>query len=178
MDSQALERAKEHFAGLIQEQLTRIERMKTEEEWVDYADLRPVIIGVCGGDGIGPYISREAQRVLEFLLAQQIDGGRIAFRIIEGLTIENRAAQNKAIPDDVLEQIKQCHVILKGPTTTPRRGDPGPNIESANVAMRRALDLFANVRPVRVLFQIHRQGKALLKIAPDDDGAVGFQQYG
>jgi isocitrate dehydrogenase (NAD+) len=41
-------------------------------------------------------------------------------------------------------------VILKGPTTTPRKGDPWPNIESANVAMRRALDLFANVRPVTV----------------------------
>jgi isocitrate dehydrogenase (NAD+) len=153
MDSQALERAKEHFAGLVQEQLARIERMKQEEEWVDYARLNPIIIGVCGGDGIGPYISREAQRVLEFLLAQEIDGGRVTFRTIEGLTIENRAAQNKAIPDDVLEQIKQCHVILKGPTTTPRRGDPWPNIESANVAMRRALDLFANVRPVRVLYQ-------------------------
>jgi len=153
MDSQAIEKAKEHFAGLIQDQLSRIERMKKEEEWVDYAGLSPIIIGVCGGDGIGPYISREAQRTLEFLLAQEIDGGRIAFRTIEGLTIENRAAQNKAIPEDVLEQIKQCHVILKGPTTTPRRGDPWPNIESANVAMRRALDLFANVRPVRVLFQ-------------------------
>ena len=149
MDSQALERAKEHFAGLVQEQLARIERMKKEEEWVDYARLNPIIIGVCGGDGIGPYISREAQRVLEFLLAQELDGGRVTFRVIEGLTIENRAAQNRAIPDDVLEQIKQCHVILKGPTTTPRRGDPWPNIESANVAMRRALDLFANVRPVR-----------------------------
>jgi len=149
MDSQALERAKEHFAGLVQEQLARIERMKKEEEWVDYARLNPIIIGVCGGDGIGPYISREAQRVLEFLLAQELDGGRVTFRVIEGLTIENRAAQNRAIPDDVLEQIKQCHVILKGPTTTPRRGDPWPNIESANVTMRRALDLFANVRPVR-----------------------------
>ena len=153
MDSQALERAKEHFAGLIQEQLARIERMKKEEEWVDYAASTPIIIGVCGGDGIGPYISREAQRVLEFLLAREIESGKVTFRIIEGLTIENRAAQNKAIPDDVLEQIKQCHVILKGPTTTPRRGDPWPNIESANVAMRRDLDLFANVRPVRVPYQ-------------------------
>jgi len=149
MDSQALERAKEHFAGLIQEQLARIERMKKEEDWVDYTRLKPIIIGVCGGDGIGPYISREAQRVLEFLLKPDIASARVALRVIEGLTIENRAAQNRAIPDDVLEQIKQCHVILKGPTTTPRRGDPWPNIESANVAMRRALDLFANVRPVR-----------------------------
>jgi isocitrate dehydrogenase (NAD+) len=87
------------------------------------------------------------------MLARETESGKVTFRTIEGLTIENRAAQNKAIPDDVLEQIKRCHVILKGPTTTPRLGDPWPNIESANVAMRRTLDLFANVRPVRVLFQ-------------------------
>ena len=54
------------------------------------------------------------------------------------------------IPDDVLEEIKSCHVILKGPTTTPQSGGIWPNIESANVAMRRYLDLFANVRPVRM----------------------------
>ncbi|HHU63965.1 MAG TPA: isocitrate/isopropylmalate dehydrogenase family protein, partial [Clostridiales bacterium] len=72
------------------------------------------------------------------------------FKVIEGLTIENRAKHKKAIPDDVLEEIKGCHVILKGPTTTPRAGDKWPNIESANVAMRRELDLFANVRPVKV----------------------------
>ena len=69
---------------------------------------------------------------------------------LDGLTIENRAAQHKAIPDDVLAELKKCHVILKGPTTTPRAGDPWPNVESANVAMRKELDLFANVRPVKV----------------------------
>ncbi|MBQ2755845.1 MAG: isocitrate/isopropylmalate dehydrogenase family protein, partial [Oscillospiraceae bacterium] len=72
------------------------------------------------------------------------------FKMIDGLTIENRVAANKAIPDDVLAEIKSCHVILKGPTTTPKAGDPWPNIESANVAMRKELDLFANVRPVKV----------------------------
>ena len=56
----------------------------------------------------------------------------------------------QSIPDDVLEEIKACHVTLKGPTHTPEQGDGWPNIESANVSMRKALDLFANVRPVRV----------------------------
>ena len=69
---------------------------------------------------------------------------------IKGLTIENRAAHNAAIPEDVLVELKSCDVILKGPTTTPQKGDAWPNIESANVAMRRALDLFACVRPIRV----------------------------
>jgi isocitrate dehydrogenase (NAD+) len=150
MDRQAVERAKEHFAALVEEQLQRVERMKSDDGWIDYSTIRPLIIGVCGGDGIGPYISRESHRVLEFLLEPEAKKGDIVFRVIDGLTIENRAAQLKAIPDDVLEELKRCHVILKGPTTTPRAGDPWPNIESANVAMRRALDLFANVRPVRI----------------------------
>jgi isocitrate dehydrogenase (NAD+) len=150
MDTKAVERAKEHFAALVEEQLRRVEAMKADNGWVDYTTIRPLIIGVCGGDGIGPYISRESQRVLEFILEPEAKNGDIIFRVIDGLTIENRAAQLKAIPDDVLAELKECHVILKGPTTTPRAGDPWPNIESANVAMRRALDLFANVRPVRI----------------------------
>ncbi|MGD0205920.1 MAG: isocitrate/isopropylmalate family dehydrogenase, partial [Dehalococcoidia bacterium] len=150
MDRQVLERAEEHFAGLLQEQLERIERMKKDEGWVDYEKVKSIVIGVCWGDGIGPYICRQAQRVLEFLLKPELESGKVVFKTIEGLTIENRAKHNKAIPDDVLAELKQCHVILKGPTTTPRKGDPWPNIESANVAMRRALDLFANVRPVKV----------------------------
>lgn len=84
------------------------------------------------------------------MLADEVKAGKVEFKVIDGLTIENRAAQNKAIPDDVLEELKSCHVILKGPTTTPRKGDKWPNIESANVAMRKELDLFANVRPVKV----------------------------
>ena len=83
-------------------------------------------------------------------MADQVKAGKVKFKVIEGLTIENRAKHKKAIPDDVLEEIKGCHVILKGPTTTPRAGDKWPNIESANVAMRRELDLFGNVRPVKV----------------------------
>ncbi len=146
----AIARAKEHFAELVRGQLRRVEQMKRDQEWTDYASLRPIIIGVCGGDGIGPYITAQAQRVLESLLAGELSEGKVAFREIAGLTIENRARAGKAIPDDVLAEIKQCHVILKGPTTTPRAGDPWPNIESANVAMRKELDLFANVRPVRV----------------------------
>ena len=102
------------------------------------------------GDGIGPVITKESARVLEYLLDDKVKAGKIEFKVIDGLTIENRVKANKAIPDDVLEELKSCHVILKGPTTTPQAGDPWPNIESANVAMRKALDLFANLRPVKV----------------------------
>jgi len=150
MDSAAIERAKEYFGTIVEEQLKRVEEMKKAQDWIDYSQVKPIIIGIIGGDGIGPYIAAEARRVLEFVLKEEVESGKVKMRDIEGLTIENRSAQNKSIPDDVLEEIKKCHVTLKGPTTTPRKGDPWPNIESCNVSMRRYLDLFANVRPVKV----------------------------
>lgn len=145
-----MEKAKQHFTTLVTEQLERVERMKHAEDWIDYSKLKPIIIGVCWGDGIGPIISQDTQRILAFLLEDELKSGKIEFKTIDGLTIENRAKHKKAIPDDVLEELKKCHVILKAPTTTPEKGDQWPNIESANVAMRRELDLFANVRPVKV----------------------------
>ncbi|MDD4957137.1 MAG: isocitrate/isopropylmalate family dehydrogenase [Candidatus Omnitrophica bacterium] len=145
-----LDIAKERFGVLLEEQLARVEEMKKNAGWVEYKELKPILIGVCWGDGIGRIISKHAQRVLEHMLEEDCRKGNIEFRQIEGLTIENRAECRKAIPDDVLAEIKSCHVILKGPTTTPQAGDEWPNIESANVAMRRELDLFANVRPVKI----------------------------
>ncbi|HVO78347.1 MAG TPA: isocitrate/isopropylmalate family dehydrogenase [Methanomassiliicoccales archaeon] len=146
----AVTAAREHFGKLVEEQLARVERMKGSQDWVDYSKKRRIVIGVVGGDGIGPYISRHARRVLEFLLAEEIREGKVELRDIEELTLENRLKAMKPIPDGVLAQLKACDVILKGPTTTPKKGDGMPNIESANVAMRRELDLFANVRPVRI----------------------------
>lgn len=145
-----IQAAAEKFAAVLDEQKKRIAKMKEEKDFVDYKKLDKIVIGVCGGDGIGPAITHEAHRILEFLLSDETKKGKVEFKVINGLTIENRVKANKAIPEDVLEELKQCHVILKGPTTTPRAGDPWPNIESANVAMRKELDLFANVRPVKV----------------------------
>ena len=138
------------FEAIVQQQLARVERMKQDTGFLDHAALDPIIIGIIGGDGIGPAITAQAARVLEELLADEIRRGKVELRLIDGLTIENRSACGKAIPDDVLAEIKKCHVLLKGPTTTPRKGDKWGNIESANVAMRKELDLFANVRPVKV----------------------------
>ncbi len=150
MSKELIEAAQQKFGAVLEEQLKRVEAMKKGVERVDYASLRPIIIGVCPGDGIGEIISKHAQHVLEYVLKDETADGKITFKDIAGLTIENRVKHNQAIPADVLSAIKSCHVILKGPTTTPQAGDPWPNIESANVAMRRALDLFANVRPVKI----------------------------
>ena len=145
-----LEEACAKFRKILEGQLTRIEDMKAQGDFTDYASLDTIKIGVCGGDGIGPIISKEAARVLKFMLADLVECGKVSFTDIDGLTIENRIAKGKAIPDDVLAELKACDIILKGPTTTPQKGSGMPNIESANVAMRKALDLFANIRPVKV----------------------------
>ncbi len=142
--------ATEKFEKLLRGQLERVERINASREMLDFSTLDKIVVGVCGGDGIGPVITASASSVLQYLLADEISKGKVVIKNIEGLTIENRAAQNKAIPDDVMQELYTCNVILKGPTTTPRAGDPWPNIESANVAMRKNLDLFANVRPISV----------------------------
>lgn len=176
----------EHFEGLVTEQKARVAKLKEEKDFINYAELDKIIIGVVGGDGIGPVITAQAQRVLEYLLAAEVDKGKVEFRVIEGLTIEKRAEVNQAIPSDVLAEIKKCHVILKGPTTTPRAGDPWPNIESANVAMRKELDLFANVRPVKVpeegidwtFFRENTEGAYVLGskgVNIDEDIAIDFK---
>jgi isocitrate dehydrogenase (NAD+) len=140
----------EQFERIVASQLARIEKMKEASDFIDYQGLDTIIIGIIGGDGIGPAITANAHKVLTTLLADEVAKGKVEFRIIDGLTIEKRAAAGKAIPDDVLAEIKKCHVLLKGPTTTPRKGDAWANVESANVAMRKELDLFANVRPVKI----------------------------
>ena len=140
----------EQFQKIVEQQLARVEKMKQDTEFLDYKSLDRIIVGIIGGDGIGPAITANARHVLAELLKEEIASGKVELRDIDGLTIENRAACGKAIPEDVLEEIKKCHVLLKGPTTTPRKGDKWGNIESANVAMRKELDLFANVRPVKV----------------------------
>ncbi|MFW9938648.1 MAG: isocitrate/isopropylmalate family dehydrogenase [Candidatus Thorarchaeota archaeon] len=181
-----IQKAKEHFGKLVKEQLERVERMKQAEDWVDYSKVKPIIIGVAGGDGIGPEITKHARLIMEFLLKEEIENRLVEIRDIEGLTIENRAKHMKAIPDDVLDQLKKCHVILKGPTHTPRKGDGWPNIESANVTMRRELDLFANVRPVKVpelgidwmFFRENTEGAYVLGskgINVTDDLAIDFK---
>ncbi len=186
MDNTITERAKAHFNEIVVEQLDRVERMKEPVEWMDFSQVKPIIIGILGGDGIGPFIAAESRKIMEFLLKEEIETGKIEIRDIEGLTIENRSAHNKSIPDDVLEEIKKCHVTLKGPTTTPRKGDSWPNLESCNVAMRRYLDLFANVRPVRVpklgidwmFFRENTEGAYIMGsrgIQVTDDLAIDFK---
>ena len=140
----------EHFAKIVEDQLARVEAMKNARGAQDFAAKEKIIIGTIDGDGIGPIIMDSCRQILEKLLAEELRSGRIELRKIEGLTIENRIAKMETVPAEVLEQIRQCDLLLKGPTTTPGKGDGRPNLESANVTLRRELDLFANVRPVSI----------------------------
>ena len=140
-----IERAVLHFRALLEEQIKRVERMESASANAQTTKTKTVV-GIVGGDGIGPIIVKEAARVLKALLADEISAGTLELRPIEGLTIENRLARGEAVPAEALEAIKGCDVLLKGPTATPKGG----TLESANVTLRRALDLYANVRPVRI----------------------------
>ncbi|MBE6959446.1 MAG: isocitrate/isopropylmalate dehydrogenase family protein [Ruminococcaceae bacterium] len=139
-----LELACASFRTLMEQQLHRIENMSADK--VDFTTKKTVTIGLVDGDGIGPIIMSHAVKVLEKLLADEIAAGSVVLKRIEGLTIENRLAKNQPVPSDVLAEIKTCDVLLKGPTTTPMGG----KMESANVTLRRELDLYANVRPVAI----------------------------
>ena len=138
--------AARHFEELLRQQLARQARLAESAEAKDFSRAGKIVIGLVDGDGIGPIIMREARRAAEKLLRDEIGSGRVELRDISGLTIENRMACGTSVPAEVLGQIKACDVLLKGPTTTPKGG----TMESANVTLRRELDLYANVRPVCV----------------------------
>ena len=139
-----LDLACQHFRKLLEEQQERLANMNAGK--VDYAAKKVVTVGIIDGDGIGPLIMKQALRVLENLLADELGAGSIVLKRIQGLTIENRLRLGCSVPEDVLAAIRSCDVLLKGPTTTPKGG----KMESANVTLRRELDLYANVRPVAI----------------------------
>lgn len=145
-----IRRAGERFGELIREEMERIERMKEGGQVTDFSSLDPIVIGILPGDGIGPIIMKQTIRVLKELIRDELQSGRIRLQEIEGMTIENRTAKMESLPEDVFEEIKKCHVLLKGPMVTPREGEGLPNLVSANSLLRRRLDLFAAVRPIRI----------------------------
>lgn len=139
------------FEAMLREQVVRNERIHGEREsGGTSSDVRrgTIRIGTCAGDGIGPVIMKEAQRVLDVLLKEGLQNGSIELVDIDGFTLENRLSTGQTVPESVMEQMRKCDVLLKGPTTTPNAAMKTKNLESANVYLRKAFDLFANVRPV------------------------------
>lgn len=89
------------------------------------------------GDGIGPEVTTAAQRVLEAA------GADIEWEVVEA-GAEAAEKYGTPLPENVLESIRRNKVALKGPVTTPI----GKGFRSINVALRKELNLFANVRPI------------------------------
>ena len=182
----AISQAQEKFGELIQSEFERIERMKQDTEVKDFSKLDKIVVGILPGDGIGPIIMEQAVRVIKALIPDEIASGKVELRHIEGMTIENRAAKLQSLPDDVFEEIKKCYVIIKGPMVTPRAGEPWPNLVSANSLLRRGLELFAAVRPIRIpdkgidwtFFRENIEGEYIWGnkgIQVDEDLAVDFK---
>lgn len=182
----AISQAQEKFGELIQSEFERIERMKQDTEVKDFSKLDNIVVGILPGDGIGPIIMEQAVRVIKALIPDEIASGKVELRHIEGMTIENRAAKLQSLPDDVFEEIKKCDVIIKGPMVTPRAGEPWPNLVSANSLLRRGLELFAAVRPIRIpdkgidwtFFRENIEGEYIWGnkgIQVDEDLAVDFK---
>lgn len=152
MDDRKLEiyQAKEAFGKLIEEEFVRIDKMKRAQKAIDFKKEEKIVIGILPGDGIGPIIMEQALRVLNELAGEEIAAGKIEVRHIDGLTIENRVAKNESLPEEVFEEIEKCPILIKGPMTTPRAGDGLPNLVSVNSLLRRRLELFAAVRPIKM----------------------------
>ena len=142
--------AQEKFGALVENESARIERMKASQEVTDFSSKEKIVVGILPGDGVGPILMKQALRVLNELAGDEIQSGKIEIREIEGMTIENRVAKLESLPKEIIPEIKACDVLVKGPMVTPRAGDGLPNLVSANSLLRRELELFAAVRPIKI----------------------------
>ncbi|MDQ2904159.1 MAG: isocitrate/isopropylmalate dehydrogenase family protein [Ktedonobacteraceae bacterium] len=98
----------------------------------------PHAVTLIPGDGTGPEITKATRRVLE------ATGVEFCWEVHQaGLEVLEK--QGTILPDEVIESIKRTKVALKGPITTPI----GKGARSANVALRKKLDLYANLRPAK-----------------------------
>lgn len=178
--------AQEKFGALVENESARIERMKASSEVTDFSDKEKIVIGILPGDGVGPILMKQALRVLNELTGEEIKNGKIEIREIEGMTIENRVAKLESLPADIIPEIKSCDVLVKGPMVTPRAGDGLPNLVSANSLLRRELELFAAVRPIKIpdknidwtFFRENIEGEYIWGdkgIQVDEDLAVDFK---
>lgn len=181
-----IQEAQAKFGQLIENESIRIEKMKESSVPVDYSKKEQIIVGILPGDGVGPILMEQALKVLKELVKNEVESGRIVLKEIEGMTIENRAARLESLPPEVLREAKKCDVLLKGPMVTPRAGDGLPNLVSANSLLRRELELFAAVRPIKIkdkdidwtFFRENIEGEYIWGdkgIQVDEDLAVDFK---
>ncbi len=103
------------------------------------------IVAFFKGDGIGPEIVDSAIKIVDAAVSKAYGGKR---KITWWQVAAGEEAQKECgvlLPDATLEAFKRARINLKGPLTTP----VGSGFRSLNVAIRIALDLYANIRPVK-----------------------------
>lgn len=105
------------------------------------------IIPFIEGDGIGVDVTPAMQRVVDAAVAKAYGGARKIswMEIYTGEKSTRVYGENTWLPEETLEVIRDYHVAIKGPLTTP----VGGGIRSLNVALRQELDLYVCLRPVR-----------------------------
>jgi isocitrate dehydrogenase len=124
------------------------------------------IIPIIYGDGIGIDVAPAAQTVLE--AAANATGRDIAWmRVYAGEHANDQYGEGEHLPDETVEAFEQFHVGIKGPLTTP----VGAGFRSLNVALRKELDLFANVRPT-----YHLDGVPSPVKSPEQMDMVSFRE--
>ena len=114
-------------------------------------------ITLIAGDGIGPEVSEAVLRILK------VAGVAIEWDAHEAgvLAFERHGT---ALPLELLDSVRKNKVALKGPVTTPI----GEGFTSVNVGLRKALDLYANLRPVWTSAGVH---VALLRASTSSSSA-------
>jgi isocitrate dehydrogenase len=125
------------------------------------------IVPFIEGDGIGPDIWKATRAVLDAAVEKAYDGRRqIAWEeVLAGEKAFNATGQ--WLPKATLDAIRNYHVAIKGPLTTP----VGGGIRSVNVQLRQVLDLYACVRPVR-----HIEGIPSPVVKPENVDMVVFRE--
>lgn len=179
MDSVIKRNVSDAFSNIVEEEKNREDQLSNQE----IPKLKTNTIGILPGDGIGPRLIHQAKRVLDYLMADEINEGKLKLEDIQGCTIEARTKSGEAVPKDVMDQIKTYPVLLKGPMVTPR-GNDIKNVESANAFLRRNLDLYASIRPMQLdnnqdwtFFRENIEGPYLFGskgLAVDDELAIDF----
>jgi isocitrate dehydrogenase (NAD+) len=111
------------------------------------------------GDGIGPEITEQTVRVLEAV------GAGLSWDVQQA-GMAAHAADGNPLPDATLESIRRCKVALKGPLTTP----VGGGFRSVNVELRKAFDLYANLRPAVTILPGRYDGIDIVLVRENVEG--------
>ncbi|PSQ17615.1 NADP-dependent isocitrate dehydrogenase, partial [Halobacteriales archaeon QS_8_69_26] len=122
------------------------------------------IVPIIHGDGIGTDVGPAAQKVLQ--AAANATGREIRWmRVFAGESAREKYDEN--LPDDTIDALTEFKVSIKGPLTTP----VGAGFRSLNVALRKKLDLYTNIRPT-----YHLEGVPSPVKRPEQMDMVSFRE--